>query len=203
MHLKSSNGPIDVLVCPEAEDDNMECSQQLPQTTGESHTNSLILTPRKGHLEVCLTPTHNTPDRVVQHTPKSKREQFNVEDDKNHYRHSEGNSPSSLPNHSTPQRHDTTGLHIPPMKGNAKSLIEQPLRDDLDISLNSAADMCNSNDLKELMDSYNYGSSHLLASPGIGLSCFESLDPPLQDEDFSFALDDTNEGIQDLFDLVS
>ena len=73
---------------------------------------------------------------------------------------------------------------------------------ELDISLSSTADI-NTDDLEGLMDSYhcdnldNIDSSALLPT----LS-FESLSPPLQHEDFCFAME-ASEGIQDLFDLVA
>ena len=78
---------------------------------------------------------------------------------------------------------------------------------ELDISLSSAADV-NADDLEGLMDSYNCGaldaidSSALLPTVDMGILSFESLSPPLQDEDFCFAME-TTEGIQDLFDLVA
>ena len=78
---------------------------------------------------------------------------------------------------------------------------------DLDISLSSTADV-NGDDLEGLMVSYNcdnldsIDSSTLLPTADMGMLSFESLSPPLQDEDFCFAME-TTEGIQDLFDLVA
>jgi hypothetical protein len=80
---------------------------------------------------------------------------------------------------------------------------------ELDISLSSTADV-NADDLVGLMDSYhcdnldNIDSSALLPTHdmGMGMLSFESLSPPLQHEDFCFAMEST-EGIPDLFDLVA
>lgn len=78
-------------------------------------------------------------------------------------------------------------------------------QEDLDVSLSSAADVTGE-EFEELIQSYNcedlereIDSSTLLASD---MYSFESLSPPLQDEDFCFGLDAT-EGIGELFDLVS
>ena len=78
---------------------------------------------------------------------------------------------------------------------------------ELDISLSSTADV-NADDLEGLMDSYhcdnldNIDSSALLPTHDMGMLSFESLSPPLQHEDFCFAME-SSEGIQDLFDLVA
>ena len=78
---------------------------------------------------------------------------------------------------------------------------------ELDISLSSTADV-NTDDLEGLMDSYHcdnldsIDSSALLPTHDMGMLSFESLSPPLQDEDFCFAME-ASEGIQDLFDLVA
>lgn len=65
------------------------------------------------------------------------------------------------------------------------------LRDDLDITLSSAADD---------FDTFcaQLDGSTLLASD----LTFESLSPPIQDSEFCFSLD-TTEGINELFDLVN
>ena len=206
MHLKSTNGPIDVLVCPEGEEDQPQPPHPSSLMTNQSHLDSPTATPTKTQLGICLTPTHSTRNGGIQpslqYTPNVKQELLNLEDDLDHFRRSETlmNPPHVAIHHSTPQHHSASTIRV---AVNGNSLMDPPLRDDLDISLSSAADVCNTNDLEELMDSYNCGSSHLLPSSDISLSCFESLDPPLQDEDFSFALDGATEGIQDLFDLVS
>lgn len=205
MHLKSTNGPIDVLVCPEGEEDHPQLPHPSSLMTNQLHTDSPTATPSKTQLGLCLTPTHNTPNgSIQQHTPHVKQEQLDLEDELDHFRRSETlmNPLHTAIHHSTPQHHSTSTIHVA-VNGNGGNLMDPPLRDDLDISLSSAADVCNTNDLEELMDSYNCGNSNLLPSSDISLSCFESLDPPLQDEDFSFSLDGATEGIQDLFDLVS
>lgn len=77
----------------------------------------------------------------------------------------------------------------------------------LDISLSSTADV-NGDDFEGLMESYtcdnldSIDSSTLLPTADMGMLSFESLSPPLQNEDFCFAME-TTEGIQDLFDLVA
>ena len=77
-------------------------------------------------------------------------------------------------------------------------------QEDLDVSLSSAADAVG-DDLDGLMQSYDCDSLDQLDSntllPPTDMYSFESLSPPLQDEDFTFVLDPT-EGIQELFDLV-
>ena len=78
---------------------------------------------------------------------------------------------------------------------------------ELDISLSSTADV-NGDDLEGLMDSYrcenldSIDSSALLPTHDMEMLSFESLSPPLQHEDFCFAME-ASEGIQDLFDLVA
>lgn len=175
MHLKSSNGPIDVLVCPETEDD-------LPQSPCPSSahllTDSQTSTPIRAHLPPGVTFTIQTPE-TQQH------EEF-------------GLRPEELMQQAL--NPVTSNMHI---SMEPSSLIQTQFRDDLDISLSSAADVT-SGDLDELMASYQFGMGHdTLLSPN-DLIPFETLDPPLHmHEDFTYTLDDTSEGIHELFDLVT
>ena len=141
MHLKSSNGPIDVLVCPEGDD-------QQP----------------------------HSPYPSVDYCGQTSIAQLNST------------------NTSTPKRTVVT----------AREGAVVVTQEDLDVSLSSAADAVG-DDLDGLMQSYDCDSLDQLDSntllPPTDMYSFESLSPPLQDEDFTFVLDPT-EGIQELFDLV-
>ena len=74
--------------------------------------------------------------------------------------------------------------------------------DDLDISLNSTADI-RLDELEGLMDPNDH-LIHLdsIASSDINALSFEVLESQLQNEDFFSAMDTPTEGIQDLFDMV-
>ena len=75
-------------------------------------------------------------------------------------------------------------------------------QDDLDVSLSSAADAAG-DDFEGFIDCESLEQqldSNTLLGAGDMLS-FESLSPPLQDDDFCFGLD-ASEGIRELFDLV-
>ena len=170
MHLKSTNGPIDVLVCPETEDDN----PQSPLPSSGSHFFS--------DSQQTSTPMRLSTAQVTVHTPETMQRN-NI----------------SYGGHVIQHRQTTPTINVSMERGG-------PLQSqhDLDISLNSAADM--TSDLDELMASYNHvpmEDDHFLSAND--LIPFESLNPPLHihDEDFSFALDDATEGIHELFDLVS
>ena len=141
MHLKSSNGPIDVLVCPEGDDQQPHSPYPSVDGCSQAVTTQLSNT------------TTSTPKRMLVATREGA------------------------------------------------VVVTQ---EDLDVSLSSAADAVG-DDLDGLMQSYDCESLEKLDSntllPPTDMYSFESLSPPLQDEDFSFALDPT-EGIQELFDLV-
>ncbi len=171
MHLKSSNGPIDVLVCPETEEDYPQ--SPLPSSSGHFFSDS----------HQTSTPMRLSTAQVTVHTPETMQR----------------NNISSYGGHVIQHRQTTPTINVSMERGG-------PLQSqhDLDISLNSAADM--TSDLDELMASYNHvpmDSDHFLSADD--LIPFESLNPPLHihDDDFSFALDDATEGIHELFDLVS
>ena len=181
MHLKSSNGPIDVLVCPECEED----PPQSPCPSAHLPTDPLTSTPARSHL---------TPHA---HTQEASQPELRFGEDFG----PDGvvQIPHSIMDHVIPQHQTTPTIHVS-VEPQSSGVLPSQLRDDLDISLSSAAD--NANDLDELMASYNPQQGYILQENEL-LSSFESLNPPLHDADFSFALDDATEGIQDLFDLVS
>lgn len=200
MHLKSTNGPIDVLVCPEAEDERSHSPFSSPSDYNPAIPSALGPSP---DLEEA-TPT-NTP-------PPQQEQQQQHPPDLGHHPH------TPLPPHSqcmplqadmnvTPQSHlSMSGSVVTSSRVNPSTVIDAPASE-LDISLSSAADV-NGDDLEGLMDSYNCGaldgidSSVLLPTSDMSMLSFSSLSPPLQDEDFCFAME-TTEGIQDLFDLVA
>ncbi len=167
MHLKSTKGAIDVLVCPETDDD----SPQSPHPSSSNFFSDFQTS----------TPLRYPTARLNIHTPET------------------GHQENNTFNINMSQQHQNT----PTLPVEQDGFIHSQLRNDLDISLSSAADVAS--DLDELMASYGHvtmDDHHFMSAD---LIPFESLDPPLHihDEDFSFALDDATEGIHELFDLVA
>ena len=203
MHLKSSNGPIDVLVCPEAEDQR---SQSPSSSPGDYNPAIPVLGPSSGLEEI--TPTNTPPPRLQQ----QQQQQLQQPPDIIHHPHTPLTPHSHCMPHQTdinvtPQSHMSMAGSVASSVVNPSVVIDCPASE-LDISLSSTADV-NADDLEGLMDSYSCGgaldaidSSTLLPTADMGILSFESLSPPLQDEDFCFAME-TTEGIQDLFDLVA
>lgn len=198
MHLKSSNGPIDVLVCPEGEDQR----SQSPFSSSSSDYNPAVpvLGPSSGLDD--LTPT-NTPPPPQQ---QQLQQQHSQPSDLGHHATPLTPHAQCMPPHQdinmTPQSRLSMVDHV---VGRVSSpAVMECAAKDLDISLSSTADV-NGDDLEGLMDSYNCDNLDNIDSSALlpaGMLSFESLSPPLQDEDFCFAMDGP-EGIQDLFDLVS
>ena len=245
MHLKSTNGPIDVLVCPEGEDDQRSQSP-FSQDDDDNDYNPAIPSLIQPELEE-LTPTNTPPPP----SSASSQQMLHHYHHHNHQHHQQqghqhpltphtpvhsnqcmppGSCGSPLPNiHMTPQSHHRHPPHHMAMASPADcnssttpaggSVVPQVIdpssmmdctpgpASELDISLSSTADV-NADDLEGLMDSYhcdsldNIDSSALLSTHDMGMLGFESLSPPLQHEDFCFAME-ASEGIQDLFDLVA
>ncbi len=179
MHLKSTNGAIDVLVCPEDEAQS-QCLQS-------PHNNSLSL-----RNEACDGRTYvleqPCPQDTVLPDPVSLQQQHH-----HHHQHLTHQTPTKLEN--ARQHDEAVGLSMdqtvcspyPP-----QVTITRP-NNDLDISLSSTADV-NGDDLGFI----DHFDSSLLP---IDIGMFEHLSPPLQNEDFSFSMDNSTEGIHDLFDL--
>ncbi len=158
MHLKSTNGPIDVLVCPESDDQRSDSpSPSLPN----AHSNTS--TPTSSHNHISTSQHH--------------QQQLNF-----------------LQQNTMPLVPTQCGLQQPQVT--VKNV------DDLDISLNSTADI-RLDELEGLMDPNDH-LIHLdsIASSDINALSFEVLESQLQNEDFFSAMDTPTEGIQDLFDMV-
>ena len=203
MHLKSSNGPIDVLVCPE--DDVQIPSPQpvmpltpptLACTTSTSHStasrpstySSVVDQSSKGLIQGLVVPKHHqaTLDNPINHSHQPHPHSSAL----THHtscttleagRQQQEATPNVNPNGATPT--NPTYSQILGPGGNS----------DLEISLSSTADV--DSDFEGLMD--HFDPTNLLPD----MAMFEHLSPPLQTEDFSFSMDNSTEGIHDLFDL--
>lgn len=187
MHLKSSNGAIDVLVCPE--DETQSQCLHSPHPPSISTANGMCAT-RAGYpaldppppapctpellsatSQSAVHPQKEEPDPVINHVPVSRitkledglRQEGLALDHHHHHPHT-----------ITPSYPQVT--------------VTGP-SSELDISLSSAADV-NGDDLG-FMD-------RLLP---IDMGMFDHLSPTLQTDDFSFSMDNSTEGIHDLFDL--
>lgn len=243
MHLKSTNGPIDVLVCPEGEEDQRSQSP-FSQDDEDDYNPSLIqpeleeLTPTNSPLPPPSSSSSSSFQQMLHHHPHHQQQQGHpltphtpIHSNSNQCLPPGSSGSGPLPDiHMTPQSHhhhhhqhphhmamavspadcnSTPGGSIIPRAVDPASMMHctPGPTNELDISLSSTADV-NTDDLEGLMDSYhcdnldNIDSSALLPTHDMGMLSFESLSPPLQHEDFCFAMEAT-EGIHDLFDLVA
>lgn len=163
MHLKSTNGAIDVLVCPEEEAQCLR-SPHPPISTA----NELCSDPRSAYtvLDPPCSPELVPDSQLQRHqdqqclTPESRGQEQVVR----------------------PAKQATTACSYPQVTVTGPS-------NQLDISLSSAAEV--TGDDLGFMD-------RLLP---LDMAMFDQLSPTLQTEDFSFSMDDSTEGINDLFDL--
>lgn len=199
MHLKSNNGAIDVLVCPE--DDTQTQSLQSPHPPPppllSSTSNDLSTTSRPDSYASVL----NQPSQsLLQDFILSEQQQMEDHQQQHHHHH---HNPSTLIHQTCTtldrgrQQDQCSGDAITAVGSSSSypQILGPGASSDLEISLSSAADV-DSDDFEGLMD--HLESSSLLP---IDMAMFEHLSPPLQTEEFSFTMDESEEGIPDLFDL--
>lgn len=167
MHLKSSNGAIDVLVCPEEEAQCLE-----PPHSPISTANGLCAVARSVYSVL------DSPELV----PNSSCSQ--------QQRHQDHQCALSIApdNHRQEQAMRLTAEQIPTASSYPQVTVTGP-SNQLDISLSSAAEV--TGDDLGFMD-------RLLP---LDMAMFDQLSPTLQTEDFSFSMDNSTEGINDLFDI--
>ena len=172
MHLKSSNGAIDVLVCPEDEAQS-QCLQS-------SHSSVSIV----NEIEMCtLDHSHCHSTELISDSTSHSQ----------HHHHQLAHQTADNKLESIRQE-QAMGLSVDQaMRSAYPQVTVTGPNGELDISLSSTADV---NDDLGFMD--HLDTSSLLP---IDMSMFEHLSPPLQTEEFSFSMDNSTEGIHDLFDL--
>ena len=197
MHLKSRNGPIDVLVCPGDDTETQSLQSHPPPPPPPSslicHTSSNCSTSRPDcYASVLDQSSHGMLSDLVLSEPQL----MNC-----HCHHN-----LSVLAHQTSctklgggrQQDQCNGDSITTISTSLSSypqILGPGVSSDLEISLSSAADV-DSDDFEGLMD--HLENSSLLP---IDMAMFEQLSPPLQTEEFSFSMDNSTEGIHDLFDL--
>jgi len=202
MHLKSSNGPIDVLVCPE--DDAQIPSPQpvtpltpptLACTASTSHTTAsrpstyssvLDQSSSQGLIQGLVVPDHHQ-DHHMHHSPQPHPPSSAL----THHTSCTTLEAGRQQQEATPNVNPDPAPHVNPTYS---QILVPGGNSDLEISLSSAADV--DSDLEGLMD--HFDPTNLLP---VDMAMFEHLSPPLQNEDFSFSMDNSTEGIHDLFDL--
>ena len=226
MHLKSENGAIDVLVCPE---DEPQCNLHSPLST----TSGVYVTPggvKPGYSEIdsSACPPSTSGELIQQPAPlppppqqeqssltlhstqlmqqhqlqqqQQQQQQQLQQQQQQHYHHLQqqclANPPQSgsakLDDGSLTRQHNQARVDVGrTVATSSYSQVSGSAANELDISLSSAAEV-GPDDLG-FMD-------RLLPLDMVGV--FDHLSPTLHTtEDFSFSLDEDNEGIQDLFDI--
>lgn len=193
MHLKSSNGAIDVLVCPEddTETQSLQSPHPPPPTSQICRMSSDCGTPRpNSYASVLDQSSHGLLSDFV--LPKPQQMDC-------HCHHTPVLVHQTCTKMDAGRQQDQCGMgngDITAVSSLSYSQILGPgASSDLEISLSSAADV-DSDDFEGLMD--HLESNNLLP---IDMAMFEHLSPPLQTEEFSFSMDNSTEGIHDLFDL--
>lgn len=181
MHLKSSNGAIDVLVCPEEE---AECLH-TPHPPISTSTNGLY-TARSVYSVLDAPPP--LPPITTLHAselvPDSSCSQAQQQQGSEHMQ-----QPCALPLAKVDHRQQTLGLPVEQaISPSYPQVTVTGPNSDLDISLSSAADVTD-----------DLGFMDRLLPLDMGL--FDQLSPTLPTEDFSFSMDNSTEGISDLFDI--
>lgn len=173
MHLKSNNGAIDVLVCPEEE---AQCLQS-PRPPNSTATG---LCAARSVYSV-LDPPHSPElvpgsSHLLQHHQEQQHQQCMLPSVKFEDDH---------------RQKQATGLTVDQtvVAPSYPQVTVTGPSNELDISLSSAAEV--SGDDLGFMD-------RLLP---LDMAMFDQLSPTLQTEDFSFSMDNSTEGINDLFDL--
>lgn len=175
MHLKSSNGAIDVLVCPEEE---AQCLHP-PHPPISTSTNGLY-TARSVYSVLDVPPTlHSTelvPDSSCSQVQQQHQERMQQQ--------------CALPLAKVHHGQQALGLTLEQaISPSYPQVTVTGPSNELDISLSSAAEV--TGDDLGFMD-------RLLP---LDMGMFDQLSPTLPTEDFSFSMDTSTEGINDLFDL--
>lgn len=186
MHLKSSNGAIDVLVCPEEEE-----AQCLNPTHPPISTTNGLYTSRSPYSILDAPPLPLPPCSTELVSAASSCSQMQQHQERLQHHHQQ---PCTLPpfpkmdqGQHGPQQALAMGQTLSPSYPHMA--VTGPA-DDLDISLSSAAEV-GGDDLGFM--------ERLLP---LDMAMFDQLSPTLPAaEDFSFSMDDSTEGINDLFDL--
>ncbi len=188
MHLKSNNGAIDVLVCPEDETQASQCLQSPPAPVSTANgfcmarsVYSSILPSQSSELVA---------DSVQSRMQQHHQEQHHQQQQQKQQQCPVGQLPGAADCH---RQEQAMGLDVEQSvvaPSFPRVTVTGSASNDLDISLSSAADV-NTDDLG-FMD-------RLLP---LDMAVFDHLSPTtLQTEDFSFSMDNSTEGIHDLFDL--
>ncbi len=206
MHLKSSNGAIDVLVCPEDDVQSQSLQSPHPATPltppslvssssgGVSHTprpasyGSVLDQPSQSLIQGLVLPDQQGLNPGG-HLPHPAHHPQHCHASSGLVHHHQTTSCTTLETGRQEACVDNTGDVAQPNNSAYPQILGPGGNSDLEISLSSAADV--DSDFEGLMD-------HLLP---VDMAMFEHLSPPLQNEDFSFSMDNSTEGIQDLFDL--
>lgn len=190
MHLKSTNGAIDVLVCPEDEpqSQHLQSPHPVPYISTTS-SESCATTPNYSVLE--QQPYSPELDSVVM------AHQVQVQSSQEHAHCSMGQV-SCVKLEEGLRQEQAVGIILdqsavaPSYPSPAVTGLGPP-NSELDISLSSTADI---NDDLGFMDRLLPIDTAI-----IDTAMFDHLSPTLQTDDFSFSMDNSTEGIHDLFDL--
>ena len=178
MHLKSTNGAIDVLVCPEDEAQSSQCLQGTTNGLCAARSVCSVLDPppRSPELVVSDDPIHS---QLPQHPDQQQQQQQQQQ------QHQQPQQQELLQ-----QQQQCPVGQLPVDQANSQPYPQVTVTgptNELDISLSSAADVTDDLGFMERL---------------LPLDVFDHLSSPtLHPEDFSFSMDNSTEGIHDLFDL--
>ena len=196
MHLKSRRGAIDVLVCPEDEVETLSLESPNPPP-------HLICCASNG-LDMSTPAPDSFTDSVLDQSNHSLSDLLLSEpqlDCSCHHNPSMLLHQTSCTELNVGHQMDQCGVTnedtIRAMGSlSSYSLLEPASSNDLEISLSSAADV-DCDHFEGLMDHLN----HLNNSTLLPLDMFEHLSPSRENEEFSFSIDDSDEGLPDLFEM--